>query len=295
LLRGRYVRLGHVLVPGTGTCPYRTPARPARLRLPVVEDEHTYSLGDSELAAERLALVARIFAPALRSFLERAAPRRPALALDLGCGPGHTTELLAEIARPGRTVGIDISESFLEQARRRADARLEFARHDVKVVPFPARPAGLIFSRLLLGHLPGPEALIARWAEELVPGGVLLCDEVERIESSVEEFSRYMALVEARFRASGGDLYVGSRLAAVREGAGFRRRSSDLVEVAPPTADAAAMARMNLHVMRSAGRLDGLAPPAELDRIDQGLDELTRSTAVGEIVWSLRQIVFSAD
>lgn len=261
-------------------------------KLTVVAKIGDYNLGDSDLAAERLALVARVFEPAMRAFLERSAPRHPRLALDLGCGPGHTTEIVAEVAEAERTIGLDISEKFLAQARGRTGERLEFIRHDVTTVPFPIRPADLIFARLLVSHLPGPERQVARWAGELAPGGALLCDEVERIESRLEPFSRYMALVEARFRASGGDLYVGSRLDAVRAGNGFRRRSSDLVRVAPLTADAAAMARLNLHVMRSAGRLEGFATPAELDQIECGLDELRESGASGEIVWTLRQIVF---
>ncbi|HEY5479688.1 MAG TPA: class I SAM-dependent methyltransferase, partial [Gaiellaceae bacterium] len=88
-----------------------------------------YSFGDSELAAERLALVARVFEPAMRKFLERAAPRRPQLALDLGCGPGHTTETVAALTCPERTVGLDVSEQFLEHARKRAGSRIEFVRH----------------------------------------------------------------------------------------------------------------------------------------------------------------------
>lgn len=262
------------------------------VKLTFVAKDGDYSLGDSDIAAERLALLARIFEPAMRAFLERAAPRHPRLALDLGCGPGHTTEIVAEVAEPERTVGLDISEKFLAQARGRTGERLEFIRHDVTAVPFPIRPADLIYARLLVSHLPEPERQIARWAGELAPGGAFLSDEVERIESRLEQFTRYMALVEVRFRASGGDLYVGSRLDAVRDGNGFRQRSSDLVRVAPSTADAAAMARLNLHVMRTAGRLEGIATPAELDRIECGLDELMESVASGEIVWTLRQIVF---
>jgi hypothetical protein len=47
-----------------------------------------YSLGDSDLAAKRLALVARIFDPAARDFLKRSAPRRPRLALDRDAAGG---------------------------------------------------------------------------------------------------------------------------------------------------------------------------------------------------------------
>lgn len=253
-----------------------------------------YSLGDSDLAAERLALVARIFDPAARAFLERSAPRRPRLALDLGCGPGHTTELVAAVVEPKRIVGLDSSESFLEHARGRVDSRIELVCHDVRTVPFPARPADLIFARLLLSHLPQPERAVARWVGELAPGGVLLSDEVERIETRLEQFARYLALTEQRIRMAGGDLYVGPRLAALAQGEGFRRRSSDAVRVAPATGEVAAMFLLNLRTMRGRGRLDGVAPPRELGRIERELGELTRSTAQGEISWILRQTVFAA-
>ncbi|MGA9761011.1 MAG: class I SAM-dependent methyltransferase [Gaiellaceae bacterium] len=252
-----------------------------------------YSLGDSDIAAERLALVARIFDPTTCAFLQRLAPRQPRLALDLGCGPGHTTELVAEIVEPERIVGLDSSESFLAHAHGRVDSRIELVCHDVRSVPFPARPADLIFARLLLSHLPEPEEQVARWVGELAPGGVLLSDEVERIESRLEQFARYLALTERRIAASGGELYLGPRLDALREGAGFRQRSSDLVRVAPPTGEVAAMFRLNLRAMRADGRLEGFAGPGELDVIGRALDELARSKAEGEIVWYLRQTVFS--
>ncbi|MGD0166112.1 MAG: class I SAM-dependent methyltransferase [Gaiellaceae bacterium] len=253
-----------------------------------------YSFGDSDLAAERLALVARVFEQPLRTFLERSAPKKPRLALDLGCGLGHTTALVAEVASPERTVGIDISESFLEQARARAGAGIEFIRHDVTVAPFPAGPADLIFARLLLGHLTEPESLIAAWVGERAPGGVLLSDEVEQIETQLKQFARYLALVERRMRASGGELYLGPKLDALRYEAGLRRLSSDLVHVSPSTADAAAMFLLNLRVLRAGGRWESFATAAELDRIERELDELTQSMTSGEIVWALRQTVFAA-
>src|SRR6476469_7552434 len=53
-----------------------------------------YTYGDSDLAGDRLELVARLFAPASRAFLLAGASQRPRLALDLGCGPGATTDLV---------------------------------------------------------------------------------------------------------------------------------------------------------------------------------------------------------
>jgi trans-aconitate 2-methyltransferase len=200
----------------------------------------------------------------------------------------------ADPGTPRRSWPKSSGQSFLGQAREWVGASLEFIHHDVRLTPFPARPAELIFARLLLSHLPGPEELVARWVGELASGGVFLSDEVERIETDLEQFARYLALVETRMRVSGGELYLGPRLDALRDGAGFRQLSSETPSVRPATADAAGMFRLNLRAMRSGGRLSGLATPAELDRLGEELDELTRSNAVDEIVWTLRQTVFTA-
>src|SRR5205809_779798 len=60
-----------------------------------VPDQTSYTFGDSQAAAERLALVARVFEPPSRRFLADAAAGAGLagcdLAVDLGCGPGHST------------------------------------------------------------------------------------------------------------------------------------------------------------------------------------------------------------
>jgi hypothetical protein len=95
-------------------------------------------------------------------------------------------------------------------------------------------------------------------------------------------------------RVSGGELYLGPRLDALRAVTGLRQRSSHLARVSPPTADAAAMGLSNLRVMRRTGPLNEFASRSELDRLERELGELTQSTVGGEIVWALRQTVFSS-
>src|SRR6266508_1819732 len=97
-----------------------------------------YAFGDSVPAARRLALVAEAFEPSSRAFLERFAGATPALAVDLGCGPGHTTLLLDEVLRPRRTLGLDQSATFLEVARATARQGIVYLEHDVTTVPFPS-------------------------------------------------------------------------------------------------------------------------------------------------------------
>ena len=87
---------------------------------PVYAEASDYAFRDGDAAAARLAMVARLFDPSSRAFVARAlsasaAPVR--LAVDLGCGPGNTTALLAEVSGAARTVGLDESEHFLAEAR----------------------------------------------------------------------------------------------------------------------------------------------------------------------------------
>src|SRR5262252_1634950 len=91
-----------------------------------------YTFGDNDLAAERLRLLAEAFAPSSRAFLARLAREPAAVAVDLGCGPGYTTALLASLTGAQRTVGLDASARFIERARAQAPCRpaLAFAVHD---------------------------------------------------------------------------------------------------------------------------------------------------------------------
>ena len=62
--------------------------------------------------------------------------------LDIGCGLGQTTCEAARLARAGGALGVDISESAIERARK-VRPRLEgirnvtFERADAQVHPFP--------------------------------------------------------------------------------------------------------------------------------------------------------------
>src|ERR1700748_2596462 len=81
-----------------------------------------YTFGDNDLAARRLELVGSTFEDTTREFLRAAAPMEPALAVDLGSGPGHTTVLLRETLHPALTIAVDFSPAYVEQTRERAGA-----------------------------------------------------------------------------------------------------------------------------------------------------------------------------
>jgi SAM-dependent methyltransferase len=233
--------------------------------------------------------VAELFEGVSRSLLSDAVGFRPRLALDLGCGVGHTTRLLDEVLRPDRVVGVERSDNFLSKARVAAPEGVSFVRHDVTRMPLPrGGEADLIYARLLLSHLPDPEKVAKDWLAQLAPGGLLLLDEVERIETKQPVFREYLGILARMMAHHGQELYVGPRLEAATRGS--ERRISRLTPASPATAHVARMFSINLANWRENRFVRANYTEEELDRLAAGLSELAASQERGEIRWEMRQI-----
>ena len=251
-----------------------------------------YAFGDGPAAARRLDLLAELFEPASRSFLERVAglARRPGLGVDLGCGTGHTTRLVAEVLKPDRMVGLDQSEFFVAVAAG-GPPRVEFAVHDVTRVPFPCPPADVCYGRLLLSHLPDPGAVLAAWATQLAPGGLLLADEVDRIHTDLPALRGYLEVAGALLATRGHTLEIGPVLARLPDPPGLARRDDRIGHLAPPAHRAAAMFALNLAVWGGEAVRTGVASADQLDRLATDLAAVADGDVDGSIRWELRQLV----
>lgn len=93
------------------------------------------------------------------------------LVVDLGCGPGNSTERLAERFPDAEIVGLDTSPAMLEAARKRLP-HLRFALADAATLTLE-RPADVIFANAVLQWVPDHPALFPRLVSLLAPGGVL--------------------------------------------------------------------------------------------------------------------------
>lgn len=255
-----------------------------------------YAFGDSARAAERLALLAETFAASSESFLRRSCDRGPELAADLGCGPGHTTRLLAGVLCPGLTIGFDRSENFLARARASATARVMFERHDVTRSPFPHAPFDLMFARFVLTHLPDPESVVAAWADQLRPGGILAIEEVESIESPIPEFVTYLGIQQSMLSSQGNALCVGPRLGAIAGLENARLQDSRIAYLDVPAARAAGMFQLNLATVREHEFVRGRHDAAAIDELAAGLRAIAageRGPELPEVRWGLRQMVLA--
>ncbi|MDA8359471.1 MAG: class I SAM-dependent methyltransferase, partial [Actinomycetota bacterium] len=168
--------------------------------------DSTYTFGDTDVEAARLALVSEIFGPTSEELLAQAVARPPALAYDLGCGPGHTTRLVAKATGATLTVGLERSEAHLVRARAGAPDGVRFVAWDVGDLPFPAGPADLAYARLLLAHLEDPVTVASSWATQLNVGGLLVIDELEWIATDHPVLQAHLHLASSLVATTGAQM-----------------------------------------------------------------------------------------
>ena len=123
--------------------------------------------------------------------LARVATERVARAVDLGCGPGNSTELLAARFPGARVTGIDTSEDMLAAARARLPG-VEFRREDIAAWR-PEAPVDVIFANAALQWVPGHATLFPALLAALAPGGALAVQVPDNLDEPIHREMRALA------------------------------------------------------------------------------------------------------
>jgi SAM-dependent methyltransferase len=113
----------------------------------------------------------------LEAYLAEVAFPPGARVLDIGCGPGVQSRVLARWPGVAEVVGLDPSPGFLARARARAAAagltRLTLRAGDGRALPFANGAFDVAVAHTVLCHVPGPERVVAEAFRVLRPGGRL--------------------------------------------------------------------------------------------------------------------------
>lgn len=118
----------------------------------------------------------RVLYPVAMALLDLAAPQPGERVVDVGCGCGATSFMLAErVGASGHVLGLDVSAPMLAHARRRQPAGLplDFALADATDYGF-AEPTDLMVSRFGVMFFSDPVRAFTNLRSGLRPGGRLV-------------------------------------------------------------------------------------------------------------------------
>jgi SAM-dependent methyltransferase len=198
-----------------------------------IKTPHTYTLGTNPAERARLQRQADDLASHTLALLDHARLGPGGRALDLGCGPAGSIELLAERVGPSGTVtAVDIDPAHVSLARQfiaeRGFRNVEVVHADARTTGLPSGSFDLVHARLLLVNIPSPEQVVAEMVRVARPGGWVVTDEADAGVSvcypPCQSWDRLQAILHEAYRSEGADLLAGRRLTAIL-------RDTGLVEV----------------------------------------------------------------
>jgi SAM-dependent methyltransferase len=185
------------------------------------EGDAIYAPGYSEEERQRLIEQAGFFGGFTERLLVDAGIGPGMRVLDVGCGVGDVSLLVASLVRPeGAVLGVDSNPLALGHARERVSAmgltNVDFVEGDIRDLAFD-EPFDAAVGRLVLMYLADPAATLRRIAALLRPGGIIAFQELTLTESGLTYpeaplLQRTGTLINETFRRAGTEMEMGLKL-----------------------------------------------------------------------------------
>lgn len=160
-----------------------------------------------------------------RAFLQEVPFPKEARVLDVGCGTGVLTRLLARWPNVGAVVGVDPAPGLLDKARAAAAGlpNVSFREGDGRTLPFEDAMFDIVASDSMLSHVPGPERAVQEAFRVLRAGGCLAVFDGDYATATVAvaDHDPLQVCVDAMMASSVTDRRIMRRLTGVVAASGF--------------------------------------------------------------------------
>lgn len=229
----------------------------------------SYIIAGGLAGAARLSVLSQAMAQATGSLLDMMDIPPAARILDAGCGGGDVTRDLAA-RTTGPVIGLDLDEVKISMAGQGAPANAAFHVGGFERAE-DLGPFDVIYARFLMSHLTDPAAAVATFLRALVPGGLLVVEDVEfsahLCEPTRLSFRHYVQWYVGSAHRRGADPEIGPKLPVLLGRGGFRNVDARLVQPAGLTGPVKAMAALTLAGIAEAVENMGVSRETLIDDI----------------------------
>ena len=160
--------------------------------------------------------------------------------LDAACGVGDLTRLLGRLVAPnGEAVGVDVSTTMVQEARRRSeqsDVPVRFEQGDIMALDLPDHSFDRARAEQVLQHIARPAAALAELTRVTRPGGLVAVQEPDWdtlvIDADDRAVSRAFTTYNSAVVVPNGS--IGRRLPAMFRDAGLVDVDCSATVLLPP-------------------------------------------------------------
>lgn len=169
---------------------------------------------------DRLKILSNILETSTSKLFKRLGVAPGMRALDVGCGSGDVTMLLAGcVKETGKVEGWDIDEYCLDAARAESKKRgleqIEYRKIDINDFQGESK-FDVVYARFLLSHLPDTAKVIQSLRDNVRPGGLLILEDVDFkghfCFPDYDAFKDYVYLYTKLIKLKGGNANIGISL-----------------------------------------------------------------------------------
>lgn len=181
--------------------------------------------------SEWLTHLEQMYDPGTRAYLRALGIAPGWRCLEVGAGTGSVVRWLSEQVGPGgAVVATDIDTAPL---RELTAGNVEIRLHDITTDPLEKSAFDLVHARLVLEHLPEPQAALAKLIDALAPGGWLLVEDLDwdavhpATERGAQTYRRVSDAMRAVWSGGGSNPTFGLRLPGLLRDFGLQNIDSE--------------------------------------------------------------------
>jgi ubiquinone/menaquinone biosynthesis C-methylase UbiE len=138
-------------------------------------EKYCYSIG--EQGQESLGILEKSFNEQTEYFLEKHGVTSGMKVLDIGCGLGFMTQIIAGLVESdGKVIAIDNNENQVKAARARTpdNLNIEYKVHDIYELDSLDHKFDVVYCRFVLHHVHKPCHALEQIKSVLNPGGIYI-------------------------------------------------------------------------------------------------------------------------
>jgi ubiquinone/menaquinone biosynthesis C-methylase UbiE len=182
----------------------------------------SYVLGNLDNEIARLEVQSAFFEPLTRRTLLKAGIKEGMKCLDVGCGSGSVTRLIAHlVGENGRVMGMDIDEKYLQYCRNsKPPINAEFLLDDISNSELAENEENfdIIYSRFMFVHLKDVRKAVQSMKQLTRKGGAVVIEELDHAPDSWLCYPENQSVITLReiyvalVKKAGGDPFAGRKI-----------------------------------------------------------------------------------